>query len=67
MRFEPDDVTTLLRDPGETSVVRGKQAVCSSDNAIVTAAILRVIEQGGNAIDAAIAGMPWSRPRSSRS
>jgi gamma-glutamyltranspeptidase/glutathione hydrolase len=56
MSFEPEDVSSLLREPGRTSQVRGKRAVCSTDNAIVSAAILRILEAGGNAIDAAIAG-----------
>jgi gamma-glutamyltranspeptidase/glutathione hydrolase len=36
--------------------VRNQGAVCSSDNAAVTNAMLRVLREGGNAVDAAIAG-----------
>jgi len=50
-----DDVS-LIRNQGTTSVVRNQRAVCSSDNAAVTNAMLRVLRNGGNAIDAAITG-----------
>jgi gamma-glutamyltranspeptidase / glutathione hydrolase len=55
--FESADPAALIRNPGAVSVVRGKKrAVCSSDNTIVTNAILRILDDGGNAADAAIAG-----------
>jgi gamma-glutamyltranspeptidase/glutathione hydrolase len=55
--FRPDvDDASLIRDQGTTSVVRNQRAVCSSDNAAVTNAMLRVLRDGGNAVDAAITG-----------
>jgi gamma-glutamyltranspeptidase/glutathione hydrolase len=42
--------------PGEKPVVKGVNAAASTDNAIVTYTILKVIESGGNAVDAGIAG-----------
>ncbi|HSE43245.1 MAG TPA: gamma-glutamyltransferase, partial [Acidobacteriota bacterium] len=41
---------------GPKSAVRGKKAVASSDNPIVTETMLDVMKNGGNAVDAAIAG-----------
>ncbi len=41
---------------GPKTGVRGKQAVCSSSHPIVTQMMLSVMRDGGNAIDAAIAG-----------
>ncbi len=46
----------LTRDPGVTSVVNEQRAVASTDNVIVSNAILRILQAGGNAVDAAIAG-----------
>jgi gamma-glutamyltranspeptidase / glutathione hydrolase len=46
----------MIRNPGSTSFVREKRAVCSTDNTIVTNTILRILREGGNAIDATIAG-----------
>ncbi|NPD70150.1 hypothetical protein HN018_22635 (plasmid) [Lichenicola cladoniae] len=45
-----------MRNPGPKESVRGKRAVCSSDNAIVTETVLATLAAGGNAADAAIAG-----------
>lgn len=45
----------LIRNPGASSVVRERGAVCSTDNPIVTNTVLRVLREGGNAVDAAIA------------
>jgi gamma-glutamyltranspeptidase/glutathione hydrolase len=45
----------VIRDPGTSSVVRGQRAVCSTDNTIVTDTVLRVLGDGGNAFDAAVA------------
>ena len=45
----------VIRDPGSSSVVRGQSAVCSTDNTIVTDTVLRVLREGGNAFDAAVA------------
>jgi gamma-glutamyltranspeptidase / glutathione hydrolase len=42
--------------PGEKSVVKGVQAAASSDNAVVTYTMLKTLSEGGNAIDAGIAG-----------
>ena len=41
---------------GPKEVIRGKQAVCSSSHPIVTETMLRVMRDGGNAVDAAVAG-----------
>ena len=41
---------------GPKKVVKGKNAVASSDNPIVTETMLNVMKDGGNAVDAAIAG-----------
>ncbi|MDR1272115.1 MAG: gamma-glutamyltransferase [Clostridiales Family XIII bacterium] len=42
--------------PGEKPVVKGVKAAASSDNAVVTYTMLKVMEQGGSAVDAGIAG-----------
>ncbi len=41
---------------GPKAVVKGKKAVCSSDNPLVTDTMLQVMKDGGNAADAAVAG-----------
>ncbi len=41
---------------GPKPVVRNKQAVCSSSHYLVTDTMLRVMKDGGNAVDATIAG-----------
>ncbi|UAK23774.1 gamma-glutamyltransferase family protein [Sphingomonas nostoxanthinifaciens] len=43
-------------NPGPKAIVSGASAACSSDNAIVTETILQTMAEGGNAIDAAVAG-----------
>lgn len=45
-----------LASVGPKPVIRGKQAVCSSSQPIVTETMLQVMRGGGNAADAAIAG-----------
>jgi gamma-glutamyltranspeptidase/glutathione hydrolase len=41
---------------GRKPVVRDKRAVCSSSQPIVTDTMLQVMKEGGNAVDAAVAG-----------
>ncbi len=48
--------TELLASVGQKPVTRGKQAVCSSSHPIVTDTMIRIMRDGGNAVDAAIAG-----------
>lgn len=48
--------TKLLASVGPKPVVRGKRAVCSSSQPLVTDTMLQVMRDGGNAVDAAIAG-----------
>ncbi len=50
------DLSRYILDPGPKPAMRGKRAVCSTDNAIVTETVLRTLADGGNAADAAIAG-----------
>lgn len=45
-----------IRDPGPKTPVANVRAATSTDNAIVTETILKVMREGGNAVDAAIAG-----------
>jgi len=45
-----------LPKQGPKPVVRGKKAVCSSSHPIVTNTMIEVMKDGGNAVDAAIAG-----------
>ena len=42
--------------PGEKELARGLIAAASSDNAVVTYTMLKTLAQGGNAVDAGIAG-----------
>ena len=42
--------------PGEKPVIKGVKVSASSDNAVVTHTMLKVMAEGGNAVDAAIAG-----------
>ncbi len=48
--------TELLASVGQKPVIRGKQAVCSSSHPIVTDTMIQIMRNGGNAVDAAIAG-----------
>lgn len=43
-------------NPGPKSPVTGLKAACSSDHAIVTETILRILREGGHAVDAMVAG-----------
>ncbi len=45
-----------IKDWGPKAPVTGLKAAASTDSAIVTDTILRVMKEGGNAVDAAIAG-----------
>jgi len=45
-----------LPKQGPKPVVKGKKAVCSSSHPIVTETMLAVMKDGGNAVDAAVAG-----------
>jgi gamma-glutamyltranspeptidase / glutathione hydrolase len=51
----PISIDSLPR-VGPKKVVKGKNAVASSDNPIVTETMLQVMKDGGNAVDAAVAG-----------
>lgn len=42
--------------PGDKQVIKGANAAASSDNAVVTHTMLKVMAEGGNAVDAGIAG-----------
>ena len=48
--------TELLASVGQKPVIRGKQAVCSSSHPFVTDTMIQIMRNGGNAVDAAIAG-----------
>jgi gamma-glutamyltranspeptidase/glutathione hydrolase len=52
----PEMMRRYVRDPGPKTPVTNVRAACSTDNAIVTEAILKILREGGNAVDAAIAG-----------
>jgi gamma-glutamyltranspeptidase / glutathione hydrolase len=45
-----------IHDPGPKQTVTGLTAACSTDSAIVSETILGVLREGGNAMDAAVAG-----------
>ncbi len=49
-------LTPPLNRQGDKEVIRGKQAVASSQSPIVTQTMLDVLAAGGNAVDAAVAG-----------
>ena len=49
-------LASYLNNPGPKQTVAGCVAACSTDNAIVTETILKVLKEGGNAADAGIAG-----------
>ena len=51
------DLSKYIVNPGPKSAVRGLKAACSTDSAIVTETVLKVMSEGGNAVDAAIAGV----------
>ncbi len=44
-------------NPGPKAAVHGLKAACSTDSAIVTETVLKVLADGGNAVDAALAGV----------
>lgn len=46
----------MIPRQGPKPVARGKQAVCSSSQPLVTQTMLQVMRDGGNAVDAGIAG-----------
>lgn len=52
----PAQMRKYVRNPGPKTPVTNLKAATSTDNAIVTETILRVMREGGNAVDAAIAG-----------
>ena len=51
-----DGLEKYINNPGPKAAVRGLKAACSTDNAIVTETILKVLADGGNAIDGTVAG-----------
>ncbi|MBB4633707.1 gamma-glutamyltransferase family protein [Sphingosinicella soli] len=55
-RASQDLMQRYVRNPGPKTPVTNVKAACSTDNAIVTETILKVMREGGNAVDAAIAG-----------
>jgi gamma-glutamyltranspeptidase/glutathione hydrolase len=55
-RTAPDSAPTSQPKQGPKPVTRGKRAVCSTDHPLVTSTILKVMREGGNAADAAVAG-----------
>lgn len=52
----PEQMRRYTRDPGPKKPVTNVKAATSTDNAIVTETILKVMREGGNAVDAAVAG-----------
>lgn len=52
----PEQMRKYVRNPGPKMPVTNVKAATSTDNAIVTEVILKVMREGGNAVDAAIAG-----------
>lgn len=52
----PEQMRKYVRNPGTKQPVTNVKAATSTDNAIVTETILKVMREGGNAVDAAIAG-----------
>lgn len=55
-RSGDSDLGRYLRHPGPKETVRGLKAACSTQSAIATETIVKTLRQGGNAVDAAIAG-----------
>ena len=51
-----ETLTPPLNRQGDKEVIRGKQAVASSQSPIVTQTMLDVLAAGGNAVDATVAG-----------
>ncbi|MFF1946289.1 gamma-glutamyltransferase [Rhodococcus qingshengii] len=51
-----DDLRSYITDPGSKKPVSGLQAAVTTDNAIVTETMIKVLRSGGNAADAGIAG-----------
>lgn len=51
-----DDLARYIRNPGPKAPVEGLKAAVTTDNAIVTETMMKVLEGGGNAADAVIAG-----------
>ena len=49
------NLSELKWQPGPKQTVAGVKAAVSTDNAVVTYSMLKVLQAGGNAIDAAIA------------
>lgn len=49
-------MTEMIGNVGPKPTVRGKKAVCASQHPIVTDTMLQVMKDGGNAVDAGIAG-----------
>ena len=52
----PEQMRRYVRNPGPKKPVTNLKAATSTDNSIVTEVILKVMREGGNAVDAAIAG-----------
>jgi gamma-glutamyltranspeptidase/glutathione hydrolase len=50
------DLSRYILDPGPKPQAQGMKAAATTDSAIVTESILKVLRRGGNAADAAIAG-----------
>jgi gamma-glutamyltranspeptidase / glutathione hydrolase len=55
MALSYEALCALPARAGPKPVTTGKRAACSADNAIVVHAALRVLEAGGNAVDAGVA------------
>ena len=51
-----NDVSRYIVNPGPRKPVAGMRAAVTTDSAIATESMLKVIRSGGNAVDAAIAG-----------
>ena len=51
-----NDPKTYIRNPGPKQPVTGLKAAVTTDNAIVTETMMKVLSSGGNAADAGIAG-----------
>lgn len=51
-----DDMSRYIHDPGPKETLTKLRAAVSSDSAIVNETMLAILERGGNAVDAGIAG-----------